>query len=48
MADNDLDCMAEKGKKSLFGKLIDKFDKGLEEKAKDKKCCCCDSEEKQC
>lgn len=29
-------------KKGFLGKLLDKFDKNLEKKAKEKKCCCCE------
>jgi hypothetical protein len=32
--------MAEK-KKGFFGKLVDKLDKKLEKKSKEKKCSCC-------
>lgn len=39
--------MADK-KKSFFSKIIDKLDKKLEKKSKEKKCCCQCSEDKEC
>ena len=40
--------MANKNK-SFLGKLLDKLDCKLEQKAKEKKCCCCEnSKEKKC
>jgi hypothetical protein len=35
-------------KKGFFGKIFDKLDKKMEQKAKQKKCCCCDSSEEKC
>ena len=39
--------MAE-NKKNFFGRLIDKIDKKLEKKSKEKKQGCCDSSDGQC
>ena len=32
----------EEKKRGFFSKLIDKLDKKLEAKSKEKKCCCCE------
>lgn len=41
--------MDKKKKKGFFAKLIDSFDKKIEEKSKEKKCSCCqDSKNNKC
>lgn len=35
-------------KKGILGRLVDRLDKKLEQKAKKRKCCCCGDKEEKC